>query len=597
MVDQESGTYRPRRALIEPDPEPAPPPPPPAAITRPAVVEEPRDGAPTRSALPAPDLVDEDAPKPLYRDEFAPRPLYREEQSGIESEMSDDTAGRSITFVPRPRPSDEDSTAILTRSRTPSGRSRSLNGRGGDFDDYDDYDSEEEGRPRGERTRWALVLGAVAAVVVVGLAIGYALFGVGTKQGTGPSPSASAGTTGPSTGTSGDPSATSGVLLTDESMLSAAQAKRLDSKRTWKVTLTQRGASPETPVAACFGTEPEDGQPVSQQRILRVLTSSGKSSPSALHDSTAYATPEEAVQAYTVAARTLGTCAAPGAWLASGRVVRGVGDQAAGAIVAVLNGAATSWHSVIVSRTGRVVNILDASSPGEGIPVQNTAAALGDVTKVQCAAAGGKCDGEIQVKSGPPPLGGDEPGYLAAGDLPPTGGSLTPWNAAPIELPSEDFTGASCETVNWATVAPAVSRSTRVYLQPDSGKSYFGVNEILADRKSAKEAATALVDKIKKDLETCKERRLTATVKDPVRVRGVGARNTEVDGYTAVVEQRRTQGSDKFRVGVVSAGTKVVFTFLNPIKGYDFTDDQWQTVAVRLGPAGHPGAGRPDPFR
>ena len=120
MVDQESGTYRPRRALIEPDPEPAPPPPPPPAIPRPPVVEEPRDGAPNGSALPAPDLVDEDAPKPLYRDEFTPRPLYREEQSGIESEMSDDTAGRSITFVPRPRPSDPPRATATTPSRVPT---------------------------------------------------------------------------------------------------------------------------------------------------------------------------------------------------------------------------------------------------------------------------------------------------------------------------------------------------------------------------------------------------------------------------------------------------------------------------------------------
>src|SRR5919106_4204270 len=81
MVDQESGTYRPRRAFTEPDPEPAP--------------------SPTAAV---PDFVDEDAPKPLYRDEYAPRPLYRDEPSVPGPEMSDDTAGRPITFVPRPRP-------------------------------------------------------------------------------------------------------------------------------------------------------------------------------------------------------------------------------------------------------------------------------------------------------------------------------------------------------------------------------------------------------------------------------------------------------------------------------------------------------------
>jgi hypothetical protein len=582
MVDQESGTYRPRRAFIEPDPEPTPPPPSVEIPRSPA--EAPPQGPPTGYVRPAQDFVDEEAPKPLYRDEYSPRSLYREEPAGNPQEMSDDTAGRSITFVPRPRPTEEDATAILTRSKTPSGRSRSGNGRAPDgMDDLDEADTDEERRPRSERARWALALGAVAAVVVVGLAIGYAVLGIGDKQGGAPSPSLSAGTGthAPTTGTTSDPTATGGgVLLNDGSMLSAAQAKRIDSKRTWKVALTQRGDSEGAPSPACFGAEPQD-QPVSQQKILRVLSSSGKSAPSALHEATAYATPEEAVQAFAAAARTLGTCSAAGTYLAAGRVVRGVGDQSVAAVAAVLEGKATTSHSVMVSRTGRVLNIIDTSRSTEAVPMTNTAAALTEVSKVQCAAAGGNCAGDPQVKSGPPPLGGDEPGYLAAGDLPPVGGSLTPWNAAPIELPKDDFPGASCETVNWATV-PAENRSTRVYLQPDSGKNYFGVNEILIRAKDTK-AAVALVDKIKKDLQTCKERRLTATVSDPKRVDGVGARSTKVAGYTAVVQQKTSDGSDKFRVGIVAAGNKVAYTFANPAGDFDFTDAQWNTIALRAG--------------
>ncbi|HEV2929965.1 MAG TPA: hypothetical protein VGW74_14830, partial [Propionibacteriaceae bacterium] len=311
MVDQESGTYRPRRAFVEPDPEPAAPPPP-AAIPPPPAVEEPRNGPPTGLGRPTSDFVDEDAPKPLYRDEYTPRPLYRDEPSASVPEMSDDTAGRSITFVPRPRRTDDETTAILAKGTTSSGQSRSLNGRAAPdrTDEIDDFDEDEEPSPRSERTRLALTLGAVAAVVVVGLAIGYAVFGVDSNQGTAPAPSLSAGTgsTAP-TSASSDPSATTGgVLLSDGSMLSATQAKRIDPKPTWKVAKNQRGASPDAPTAACFGAEPEDGQPVPQQKILRVLSSNAKSSPSALHEATAYATPEEAVQAFAVAARTLGSC-------------------------------------------------------------------------------------------------------------------------------------------------------------------------------------------------------------------------------------------------------------------------------------------------
>ena len=67
---------------------------------------------------------------------------------------------------------------------------------------------------------------------------------------------------------------------------------------------------------------------------------------------------------------------------------------------------------------------------------------------------------------------------------------MSPWNAAPIELPQEDFVGSSCENVNWTTVA-AEARSSRVYLHPDSGTSYFGVNQIVLTIKDEKAATGA----------------------------------------------------------------------------------------------------------
>jgi hypothetical protein len=50
-----------------------------------------------------------------------------------------------------------------------------------------------------------------------------------------------------------------------------------------------------------------------------------------------------------------------------------------------------------------------------------------------------------------------------------------------------------------------------------------------------------------------------------------------------VVSQKSIDGTHKYRVGIVSAGKKVVYTFLNPRDDYDFTDRQWDTVAVRAG--------------
>ena len=70
---------------------------------------------------------------------------------------------------------------------------------------------------------------------------------------------------------------------------------------------------------------------------------------------------------------------------------------------------------------------------------------------------------------------------------------------------------------------------------------------------------------------------------DPKKVGGVGTKGTAITGYTATVEQKGTQGSDEFRVGIVQAGTKVAYSFANPKGDFDFTDAQWNTISVRAG--------------
>ncbi|HLL63025.1 MAG TPA: hypothetical protein VK401_08245, partial [Propionibacteriaceae bacterium] len=53
--------------------------------------------------------------------------------------------------------------------------------------------------------------------------------------------------------------------------------------------------------------------------------------------------------------------------------------------------------------------------------------------------------------------------------------------------------------------------------------------------------------------------------------------------YTVGVEQKGTDGSDEFRVGIVQAGTEVAYTFANPKGDFNFTENQWNTIAVRAG--------------
>jgi hypothetical protein len=475
---------------------------------------------------------------------------------------------RPIGISPRrPSPADDETTTILPRSRPTKHRTQAL-------DAIDDYDDEDERGPLSGHAKLAVLIGAVAVVAVIGLVVGYAVLA-------GRQPQAQSSLE-PTTSGAAPPGQTETALLTDESMLNPAQAEILDRDRTWKVVPTQPDANDEdAPTAACFGDEPPEGQPAPQQKILRVLSSSGKKAPSALHEATAYNTLEDAGQAYMIASKTLGSCAVVGSYIKSGHVVNGVGTRAVGVVIMEVDGEKTQAHSVVLNLSGRVVNLVDAVQRSEAIAIDAVAKALAKVNKVQCGRAGGDCGGELSVKDRPPPLGGDEPGFLAIGDLPPAGAKVDPWVATDVELPKEEFQGSQCENVNWATVS-AESKSSRVYLIQESGKDFFGLNEIVLTMKNTK-AASKQVDAIKSSLASCKTRRLTASVSKPDKVTSIGAQSTKVTGWTADVRQKSTQGTVRYRVGIVSAGPKVIYTFLNPRGDYDFTDGQWDMVAVRAG--------------
>src|SRR5215212_7848099 len=188
---------------------------------------------------------DDDVAPPLYRDS-SPESARSEETTrhptGARPPDADEAqvdTGRQTWVRPalanaprRFRPSDPEATTILPRTSSGSVSSR------GWQDSIDDFSDIDEGRFHlGRRTKLALLIAGVAAVVVAGLAIGRAVL-VGDTP-----------TTSPSTGSS-PTSAPSGIppaeLLNDDAMLDAKDAKRVSSDRTWQVALTQRGVTADS---------------------------------------------------------------------------------------------------------------------------------------------------------------------------------------------------------------------------------------------------------------------------------------------------------------------------------------------------------------
>lgn len=433
------------------------------------------------------------------------------------------------------------------------------------------------------RGRLALMIAAVAVVAAVGLAWGYAVLGPGQdREGAAPpippgSPSEtrSAAPKAPSSAASADPA----VVLSEEGMLTTKAVRRLEAGRTWKVAATQRGLDPTSPQPACLA-DPVEGQQGPLQTVFRLLSSSGKNSPDVLHRASAYPGAAEAAQAYATARQALGECAVAGSWIDSAATITGLGDDALGVVVRVSDGSTVGFHSVVLVRTGRVVDIVDAARPSKAVRLGRLAEALVAPVNAQCQAAEGTCAERPITTEAPPPPGGNEPGFLTAGDLPPVGEQPTLWVGDQPKQPDDGFVGSQCETVDWAAV-PARKRAWRTYVQAE-GTPTFGLDEILLTLADAK-AADKLVARVRKDLRSCESRKLTASVADLTPVRGRDADEVAVSGWATTVTQKTSQKPVRFRVGMVSAGRRVAFVFLNPSQGLDFTASEFVTVTSRAG--------------
>ncbi len=260
MVDNEPGSYRPRRAHPQ---EPAEP-------------EAPQ--TPTQLGSPPSSVFDEDAPKPLYRDEVAGTPSSSAETAATStapwaapSGADDDTRIRGAADGAPPtseqtqilsrarararaksgarpgerRARDEDATTILPRTATGSRMRRS------EEEALDD----DERVPPGQRSRIGLLIGAVVGVVVLGLAIGYTVLSL-TRPSAAPgvAPSDPGTSSGPTTGTSSSPPEPEpSALLTDASLITPQSAAKIDSERTWKVQLDSEGPVGQLPAAGLSG--------------------------------------------------------------------------------------------------------------------------------------------------------------------------------------------------------------------------------------------------------------------------------------------------------------------------------------------------------
>ena len=422
-----------------------------------------------------------------------------------------------------------------------------------------------------QRGRVALLVAAVAVLVVL-VVVGYVLLGWTRAPGTVPgTPPTQTSATEPST----TPTAAA-VELTDALMASTVAGRQIDDSLDWQAEPVVAGPA-DLP---CLGQSNRGSAPAPAQIRSRLVTVDGDDGPSLVHQAEAYSTVEDAEQAFAATARSLGGCAEPeGVHIVAAQQVPGLGDDAVGLVVQVPVDNAKQFQTLMLARTGSLLDVVVVVEPDGRVTSTRVATALAIPVNLQCADAGGTCARGFDPENAPPPASGDEP-FLAAADLPAVGDPLSGWDGGqPDSDPPADGATSGCEELDLA--GSDVDAAAERRYQPREGNADVELVELVITADQP-EAAQALVDDVRQDWADCAARGEGRRASTPVEVSGDGAEDAEVRGLVAKISAS-ADDPQRFRAGVVAVGRTVVFLRLTRVDGSEMSEEEFVRVAARAG--------------
>ncbi len=415
-----------------------------------------------------------------------------------------------------------------------------------------------EEKPKGKRSaRPALVVISAVAVVALLVAAGVWLF---TLRSGAPSGEP----TNPDTASALDP------------LVTAADLGSLGG-----VTWTATTATSDTARPICLPATGA-GVPNAQRSVSRRTTASDDESAAFVQVIETYADDTAATQAYTARTVQAGTCAEDVAWITGANSVSGLADAAISERLVVEEEAAGTFHTLLISRTGRAVSLIDIATTKSPVNALDLANVAGQALSRQCGGEQGTCPSSIGVATVPPPAG-DPAGWLVEADVPRVTPGAGRWGATDPKT-TLDVIGSQCEAMNLQSVSGTQSAGQRTLLLADDNAAPkgFGIDMVTYTFTSAKDAAS-LSAKLSENITKCHDRAPTATVVAGPAAKGTGEGNLKFSGDTFEVTQKTETTSVLYRVAVLTVDTKVVYLLANPTTGFDFTDSQWKAIAVRAG--------------
>jgi hypothetical protein len=407
---------------------------------------------------------------------------------------------------------------------------------------------------KGRSSRPALiVISAVAAVVVLVAGVVWAL----AVRSTAPS---------------GSPSA-SGTAAALDPLLTTADLGTLGGV-TWGEPVSDEALRP-----MCLPAQ-ADGLPAAQRSSSpRKIPSATSQTDGVVQVVDTYADVVTATQAYAARLGQLGTCADAVALITGASSITGLADSS-DLVRLTVQEQQDQFHSVLVTRTGRSVSMIDVATPA-AVSGPDLATVAARALSRQCGGEQGTCPGAPVVASEPPPPGNPW-GWLVAADLPRITPGAGRW-AAPEPKTVLNVVGSQCEALNLKTVTGAKAAQRTLLLADDSAApDGFGVDQVVYTFADTA-AAASFAKKLQKNIAGCPDRAPTATVAEGPTVKGAGADETKIAGATYLITQKTETNTVVFRVAVMTVDTRVVYLLANPSTTFDFNDSDWAKLSVRAG--------------
>lgn len=412
---------------------------------------------------------------------------------------------------------------------------------------------EPAARPRSARPALTIIA-AVAAVVVVVAASVWAL----TLRSNAPS---------------GGPTST-GTAVALDPLLTVTDLAGLGG-----VTWVDPPASSDGVRPICL-SEPADGLPQAQRSDPRKIGASSSATDAVIQVVDTYPDEATASQAYAARLAQAGSCEDTVALITGANTISGLADSA-DLLRLTVQDEQDQFHSLLLTRTGRTVNLIDVATSA-AIAAPEIATVAAKPLSRQCSGGVGTCPGSIQVATAPPPPG-NPLGWLVAADLPRITPGAGRWG--PTEPQTVlDVVGSQCEGMNLKTISGTQAVGQRTFLLADdaSAPKGFGVDQVVYTFADGA-AAQNLAKKLDTNLGECADRAPTASVDQGPAVKGTGALKAKIAGSTFLVTQKTETNTVVFRVAVLTVGERLVYLLANPSTSFDFSDEDWGRLAVRAG--------------